>query len=119
MLFYTVRRLIVLPSISENILRTAITFAKQCTDIFDKNLKIIKHYRKSLLHNNHEPWKKKDADSCFDVTMGSYDGAEVRELVGIYLICLLTYIIDKSNSGLYRDDGLIFLRNVNGKRWIV
>ena len=109
MLFYTVRRLRVLPFISENILRTAITFAKQCTDIFDKNLKIIKHYRKSLLHN----------DSCFDVTMGSYDGAEVRELVGIYLICLLTYIIDKSNSGLYRDDGLIFLRNMNGKRWIV
>ena len=63
-----------------------------------------------------EPWKKKDTDSCFDVTMGSYDGAEVCELVGIYLLSLLANIIDKNNSGLYRDDGLIFLRNVNGQK---
>ena len=55
--------------------------------------------------------KKKDTDSCSDVTMGSYDGVEVCKLVGIYLLCLLVNI-DKNNSGLYRD-GLIFLRNVN------
>ena len=86
------------------------------TDISDENLRIIKHCRKSLLYNNYEPLKKKDTDSCFDVTMGSYDGAEVCELVGIYLLSLLANIIDKNNSGLYRDDGLIFLRNVNGQK---
>ena len=96
------------PSILENILDTAINFAKQYTDISDENLRIIKHCRKSLLYNNHEPWKKKETDSCFDVTMGSYDGAEVCELVGIYLLSLLANIIDKNNSGLYRLDGLIF-----------
>ena len=101
------------PSILENILDTAINFAKQYTDISDENLRIIKHCRKSLLYNNHEPWKKKETDSCFDVTMGSYDGAEVCELVGIYLLSLLANIIDKNNSGLYRDVGLIFLRNVD------
>ena len=31
------------PSILENILDTTINFAKQYTDIFDENLKIIKH----------------------------------------------------------------------------
>ena len=99
-------------SISENILDTAVVnFAKQYTDVFDKNLGIIKHYCKSLLYNNHEPQKRKDTDSCSDVTMGSYDGVEVCKLVGIYLLCLLVNI-DKNNSGLYRD-GLIFLRNVN------
>ena len=36
------------PSTSENVLDTAINFAKQHTDIFDKNLRIIKHCRKSL-----------------------------------------------------------------------
>ena len=101
------------PSILENILDTAINFAKQYTDISDENLRIIKHCRKSLLYNNHEPWKKKDTESYFDITMGSYDGAEVCELVGIYLLFLLASIIDKKNSGLYHDDGLIFLRNVN------
>ena len=104
------------PSISENILDNAINFAKQYTDISDENLRIIKHCRKSLLYNNYEPWKKKDTDSCFDVTMGSYDGAEVCELVGIYLLSLLANIIDKNNSDLYRDNGLIFLRNVNGQK---
>ena len=48
--------------------------------------------------------------------MGSYDGAEICELVGIYLLSLPANIIDKNNSGLYRDDGLIFLRNANGQK---
>ena len=48
--------------------------------------------------------------------MGSYNGAEVCELVGIYVISLLANIIDKNNSGLYRNDGLNFLRNVNGQK---
>ena len=95
-------------SISENILDTPINFEKQYTDLFDKNRRTIKHYCKSRLYNNHQPWKKKDTDSFFDVTVGSYDGAEVCELVGIYLLSLPASIIDKC-----WDDGLILLRNVN------
>ena len=48
--------------------------------------------------------------------MGNYDGAEVCELVGIYLLSLLANIVDRNNSGLYRDDGLIFLRNMNEQK---
>ena len=42
--------------------------------------------------------------SEWDVTMGSFDGAEVSELVGLYMLDQLT----KTNLdlGLYRDDGL-------------
>ena len=80
------------PSISANILDATINFAKQYTDISDENLRIAKHCRKSPLYNNYEPWKKKNADGCFDVTMGSYDGAEVCELVGIYLLSLLANV---------------------------
>ena len=40
----------------------------------------------------------------FDVTMGSYDGAEVADLVGLYLLSQLTHL--NLNIGLYRDDGL-------------
>ena len=42
-------------SISENILDTAINLEKQYTGISDENLIIIKHCRKFLLYNNHEP----------------------------------------------------------------
>ena len=69
-------------------------------------MRIIKHCRKSLLYNNQEPWKKKNTDSSFDLIMGSYDVAKLCKLVEIYLLFLLANIIDKNNSGLYRDDGL-------------
>ena len=48
--------------------------------------------------------------------MRSYDGEEVFELVGSYLLSLLANIIDKNKSGLYRDDRLIYLHNVNGQK---
>ena len=45
--------------------------------------------------------------------MGSYDGAEICELVGIYVLTRLATIIKKSDCGLHKDDGLVILRNVN------
>ena len=48
--------------------------------------------------------------------MGSLDGAEVWELVGIYILCLLAKLINKKYCGLYRDDRLLILRNVNGQQ---
>ena len=50
----------------------------------------------------------------FDVTMGSYDGAEVCELVGLYLLSLLANEFGKHNIGLYRDDGLSPFQNISG-----
>ena len=48
--------------------------------------------------------------------MGSFDGAEICELVGIYILVTLGERITNEDSGLYRDDGLIVLRNLNGKQ---
>ena len=48
--------------------------------------------------------------------MGSYDGAEICELVGIYILSRLSTIIDENDCALYRDDGLLVLRYVNGKQ---
>ena len=44
----------------------------------------------------------------------SYDGAEVCELVGLYLLNLLTNEFGKHNIGLYRDDGLSCFQNISG-----
>ena len=57
--------------------------------------------------------EEKDAEGCFDLTMGSYDGAEICELVGIYILSRLSTVIDKNDCGLYRDDVLLVLCNVN------
>ena len=48
--------------------------------------------------------------------MVSYDGAEIYELVGIYVLSRLATIIKNSDCGLYRDYGLVILRNVNGQQ---
>ena len=51
--------------------------------------------------------------SCFDATMGSFDGAEICELVGLYIQSKLEKILPKSNFGLYQDNWLGLLRNLN------
>ena len=56
----------------------------------------------------------KKAEEHFDVTMGAYDGAEVCELVGIYIQSQLSKMFDKKNFGLYRDDGLAVFRKISG-----
>ena len=61
----------------------------------------------------NESWKKKDTDATFDVAMGSYDSAELCELIGIYIQSLLINILSKDIMGLYKDDGLIILRKAN------
>ena len=46
--------------------------------------------------------------------MGCYDGAEVCELVGIYILNKLSNIIDKDSIGLNRDDGLGVFERLSG-----
>ena len=103
-------------SIKEDILTNAIQFAKLHTNIDDKDLRLIMYCRRSLLFFGNETWKKKSTESCFDVTMGSFDGAEICELVGLYIQSNLENILPKTNFGLYRDDGLILLRKLNGQQ---
>ena len=45
--------------------------------------------------------------------MGCYYGVEVCELVGSFILNKLTSIINKSDIGLYRDDGLGIFQNVS------
>ena len=105
------------PTIPENTLNKTIEFAKEHININDDEIRIINHCRKSLLFDtDNNTWKKRSTDSSFDVTMGSYDGAEICELVGLYILSSLEKEIQKEDSGLYRDDGLIILKNHNGQQ---
>ena len=57
--------------------------------------------------------ERKDTDATFDVTMGSYEGAKLCELIGIYIQSLLTNILLKRNMGLNIGEGLLILRKIN------
>ena len=48
--------------------------------------------------------------------MGSYDGAEICELVGNYIRPCLSAIKDKNDCGLYREVNLLVFHNVNGQQ---
>ena len=72
-------------SISKDLLTNAINYASTITRIDKKVIDIIMHSRKSLLFSNNDIWVKKD-NPYFDVTMGSFNGAEVCELVGLFLL---------------------------------
>ena len=48
--------------------------------------------------------------------MGSFDGAEICELVGIHILSLLANKLDKQSTGLYWDDGLALLRNTSKQK---
>ena len=52
--------------------------------------------------------EKKNTESCFDVTMGRFDGAETWELVRIHILSLLSKKLEKQSTGLYSDNGLVF-----------
>ena len=52
----------------------------------------------------NSPWTKKNSDSMFDVTMGSYDGAETCKLIGVYMLSLISTQF-RDEVRLYRDDG--------------
>ena len=101
------------PSIKETLLQNALKFAKRHTDVSKRDMEIIYHARKSLLFSENDTWIKKDG-GLFDITIGAFDGAEVCELVGTYLLSLMVVKYNKNGIGLYRDDGLAVFNNVSG-----
>ena len=85
------------------------------TIISESAINIIKHSGKSLLFDKASVWVNKGNNSLFDVAMGSYDGAEIHELAGLYLLNWLGTVISKSGVGLY-NDGLAAVNKANGSK---
>jgi len=92
------------PSITSDLLDKALDFAAKHHNITKEERDIIHHTKRSILICNDEQWNKKQSKD-FDVAMGSFDGAETCELVGLFLLDCINNKI-KGNFGLYRDDGL-------------
>ena len=78
------------PSITEKLLTKAVDFANIYRPISADEREINFLSKQSLLFSNDCPWEKKSSASRFDITMGSFDGAETCELVGCYLLSCLT-----------------------------
>ena len=89
------------PSISEELLTKSLEWAGTLVEITEEEVEVISTTKKALLYTEGKPWTKRGEQS-FDVPMGSFDGAEVCETVGLYLLHLLQET--GVDLGLYRDD---------------
>ena len=101
------------PSISQKLMKNAINYARSINGIVitKEEENMIYQCRETYLFHNEKPWVKKEVGKeKFDVAMGSFDGAEICELAGLFLLHKLTRgndpIFKKEYIGLYRDDGL-------------
>ena len=109
------------PSISKKLLDDAFLFAERNGVPFTEQEKeIITHSRKSMLfakstkEGDTKTWQK-TLNPDFDVTMGAPDGAEICELVGLYILDVLRQKVPEMKFGLYRDDGLAEHPKMNGR----
>ena len=68
-----------------------------------EEIEVILAARRSCLYLDGQAWSKKGG-SIFYVGLGSFDSAEICELVGLFLLSELSGLGD--DLGLYRDDGL-------------
>jgi hypothetical protein len=59
--------------------------------------------------------KKRRKQQFLDVTMGSFDGAEICELVGLFILNHLGKRFGKENFDLYRDDGLAIIKSKSAR----
>ena len=45
---------------------------------------------------------------------GGYDSSLIADLVGLYILDILSWIVSPEQMGLYHDDGIIYIPNSNG-----
>ena len=93
----------------------SLNYVKSIETVDENVVKVIMHFRKSLLFDHDNVWVKKENPN-FDVTMRSYDGAESCELTGLYMLNVLSSKFGKEKIGLYRDDGLTCFQNMTGSQ---
>ena len=77
------------PSVSTQLFNDAIKFTSKHTVISTFDKQILLNARKLLLCHQQQIWSKNTG--LFDITMGAYDGAEITDLVGLYILEKLQY----------------------------
>ena len=68
-----------------------------------------------MLFTQDKEWIKKGT-GLFDVTMGCYDGAEICQFVGTFVLATITKAMPTASIGLCRDDGLGVLWDTPGSK---
>ena len=87
--------------------------ASKYVEITEEQYEIILACRKTVLENNGSKWVKTGSKN-FDVPMGGYNPVHIADLVGLYLLDILSRIVSPGQMGLYHNNGLIYIPNSDG-----
>ena len=98
------------PILTKPLMLKAIEFARLHTSISSEEEMILFHARKNVLMGCEVNIWEKISNPDFDWSMGSMDGAEIAELIGIYMISKLIMQFKKFIFGIYIDDGLMVVK---------
>ena len=68
---------------------------------------------KSTIFYKNQTWEKINTSNLFNVSMGSYNGAEVCNMVGLFMLNDIekTNIFQNNELGIYKDDGLAVIQS--------
>ena len=101
------------PSITKKTLIKALEFAEDFLPITDKDTNLIIQSCKSVLTHNNKTWEKINSENQFNISMGSFNGAEICDLVGLFLLNEInkSNIFNHNEFGIYRDDGMAVIRS--------
>lgn len=94
----------------------AIIHAKSFVTIIKEEVNTVIHSQNSLFFNNTCLWIKREDDPDFDVTLSSFDGADICEPVDVYILKVFGEKYGKERVGLYRDDILVSFETVSGRQ---
>ena len=92
------------PSINKTLFEKAIKFAEETVPLTKIEKDLLYNARESLLYHDGQAWEK--TTGLFDVTMGSFDGAQITDLVGLLILDTLKKEVPEISFALYRDDGI-------------
>ena len=101
------------PSISSNLFKNQLNLQDSSSTFLMMIFQSLCWPEKSFFLKVQRSGLKKSGNEDFEVPIGCFNGAEIRELVGIYRQSKLTNIINKEKVGLYREDGLGTFKNIS------
>ena len=102
------------PSIKKEHLIKANKIAEKYTTFNKQEIDTLMHTCQTIIFHDNRIWTKKTNNNNFDIAMGSFQGAEVCDLIGLYILSEISPITGLPNIGLYRDDGLAIIKQSSG-----
>ena len=79
----------------------SINYARNIIEIEEKVINIVKYTKKSLLFHDGKALVRKEENPLFNVTIGSYDKAQICKPVKLYLLIKRTPLVSTKNEGIF------------------